>query len=101
MPLLVFAQIWNSFNRGGLDRKPKVFAGMMKNWYFMFITSIGSSFLPEAAPFLISLYIGCLPGYLAYEVPTIGSSPLLLVSLHSHLAPSSVSSRTCEAMATS
>ena len=61
MPLLVFAQIWNTFNCGGLDRKPKVFAGMTKNWYFMVILSIGSSFLPEAAPFLIFLYIGYCP----------------------------------------
>ena len=44
----VFAQIWNSFNSRGLDRKLNVFVGMTKNWYFIAITSIGSSFLPEA-----------------------------------------------------
>jgi len=47
----VFAQIWNSFNSRGLDRKLNVFAGMTKNWYFIAITSIGSSFLPEAVSF--------------------------------------------------
>jgi P-type Ca2+ transporter type 2C len=59
----VFAQIWNSFNSRGLDRKLNVFAGMTKNWYFIAITSIGSSFPPECASFLISLYRGRRPSY--------------------------------------
>ncbi len=40
----VFAQIWNSFNSRRLDRKLNVFEGVTKNWYFIAITSIGSSF---------------------------------------------------------
>jgi Ca2+-transporting ATPase len=59
----VFARIWNSFNSRGLDRKLNVFVGMTKNWHFISITSIGSSFLPEAASFIISLYRGCCPNY--------------------------------------
>jgi Ca2+-transporting ATPase len=59
----VFAQVWNSFNSRGLDRKLNVFAGMTKNWYFLAITAIGSSFLLEAASFLISSYRGCCPNY--------------------------------------
>jgi Ca2+-transporting ATPase len=39
----VFAQIANSFNCRGLDRKLNVFEGMSKNWYFIAITFIGSS----------------------------------------------------------
>ena len=57
----VFAQIWNSFNSRGLDRNLNVFVGMTKNWYFIAITAIGSSFLPKAASFLISLYRVCRP----------------------------------------
>jgi hypothetical protein len=46
----VFAQIWNSFNSRGLDRKLNVFEG------------IGSSFLPDAASLLSSsLHRGCCP----------------------------------------
>ena len=41
----VFAQITNSLNCRRLDRKLNVFEGMMRNWYFMAITFIGSSFL--------------------------------------------------------
>jgi len=59
----VFAQIWNSFNSRGLDRKLNVFTGMTKNWYFIAITLIGSLFPPEAASFLISLYRGCCASY--------------------------------------
>jgi Ca2+-transporting ATPase len=59
----VFAQIWNSFNSRGLDRKLNVFVGITKNWYFIAITLIGSSFLPESAAFLISLYRGCCANY--------------------------------------
>ena len=40
----VFAQITNSLNCRRLDRKLNVFEGMMRNWYFMAITFIGSSF---------------------------------------------------------
>jgi Ca2+-transporting ATPase len=47
----VFAQIWNSFNSRGLDRKLNVFEGMTKNWYFIAITSIGPSLLPDAVSF--------------------------------------------------
>ena len=57
----VFAQIWNSFNSQRLDRKLNVFEGVMKNWYFIAITAIGSSLLPEAALFLISSYRACCP----------------------------------------
>jgi Ca2+-transporting ATPase len=41
----VFAQIFNSFNCRRLDRNLNVFEGVLKNWYFIAITSIGSSFL--------------------------------------------------------
>jgi Ca2+-transporting ATPase len=41
----VFAQITNSLNCRRLDRKLNVFEGMLKNWYFLVITFIGSSFL--------------------------------------------------------
>jgi Ca2+-transporting ATPase len=41
----VFCQICNSFNCRLLDRNLNVFEGVLKNWYFMAITSIGSSFL--------------------------------------------------------
>jgi Ca2+-transporting ATPase len=41
----VFAQITNSLNCRRLDRKLNVFEGMLRNWYFMAITFIGSSFL--------------------------------------------------------
>ncbi len=41
----VFAQIFNSFNCRRLDRNLNVFEGVLKNWYFMAITLIGSSFL--------------------------------------------------------
>ena len=54
--VFVFAQIWNSFNSWRLDTKLNVFEGVMKNWYFIAITAIGSSLLPEAALFLISSY---------------------------------------------
>jgi hypothetical protein len=47
--MCVFAQIWNSFNSRCLDRKLNIFEGVMKNWYFITITAIGSSLLPEAA----------------------------------------------------
>ena len=43
----VFAQITNSLNCRRLDRKLNVFEGMLKNWYFLVITFIGSSFLLE------------------------------------------------------
>jgi Ca2+-transporting ATPase len=59
----VFARIWNSFNSRSLDRKLNVFAGMTKNWHFISITCIGSSFLPEATSFTISLYRSCCPNY--------------------------------------
>ena len=42
----VFAQITNSLNCRRLDTKLNVFEGMLKNWYFMAITFIGSWFLP-------------------------------------------------------
>jgi calcium-translocating P-type ATPase len=61
--IFVFAQIWNSFNSRRLDRKLNVFEGMTKNWYFIAITSIGSSLFPETALFLISLYRGCYSNY--------------------------------------
>jgi Ca2+-transporting ATPase len=61
--VFVFARIGNSFNSRGLDRKLNVFVGMMKNRHFIAITAIGSSFLPEAASFIISLYRGCCPNY--------------------------------------
>jgi Ca2+-transporting ATPase len=57
----VFAQIWNSFNSRRLDRKLNVFEGVTKNWYFIAITAIGSSLLPEVALFLSSSYRGCCP----------------------------------------
>jgi Ca2+-transporting ATPase len=38
----VFAQITNSLNCRRLDRKLNVFEGMLKNWYFLAITFIGS-----------------------------------------------------------
>jgi P-type Ca2+ transporter type 2C len=41
----VFAQITNSLNCRRLDTKLNVFEGMVKNWYFMAITFIGSWFL--------------------------------------------------------
>jgi len=41
----VFAQITNSLNCRRLDTKLNVFEGMLKNWYFMAITFIGSWFL--------------------------------------------------------
>lgn len=43
----VFAQISNSFNCRCLDRNLNVFAGISKNWYFLAITTIGSSPLPR------------------------------------------------------
>jgi Ca2+-transporting ATPase len=43
----VFAQIWNSFNSRRLDRKLNVFEGVTTNWYFIAITSIGSSLFPR------------------------------------------------------
>jgi Ca2+-transporting ATPase len=57
----VFAQIWNSFNSRRLDRKLNVFEGVLENWYFIAITSIGSSLFPETASLLISLYRGFCP----------------------------------------
>ncbi|KAJ7773167.1 Ca-transporting ATPase, partial [Mycena metata] len=36
----VFAQIFNSFNCRRLDRKLNIFEGVLKNWYFIGITSI-------------------------------------------------------------
>jgi Ca2+-transporting ATPase len=39
----VFAQIFNSLNCRRLDRKLNIFEGMTRNWYFMAITTIGSS----------------------------------------------------------
>ena len=57
----MFAQIWSSFNSQRLDRKLNVFKGVTKNWYFIAITAIGSSLLPEAALFLISSYRACCP----------------------------------------
>jgi Ca2+-transporting ATPase len=59
----VFSRIWNSFNSRGLDRKLNVFVGLMKNWYFIAITLIGSSFLLDTASFLISFHRGCCPNY--------------------------------------
>jgi Ca2+-transporting ATPase len=41
----VFAQITNSVNCRRLDTKLNVFEGMLKNWYFLAITFIGSWFL--------------------------------------------------------
>ena len=41
----VFSQICNSLNSRRLDRKLNVFEDMLKNWYFIAITSIGSSLL--------------------------------------------------------
>jgi P-type Ca2+ transporter type 2C len=41
----VFSQIFNSLNSRRLDRKLNVFEGVLKNWYFVVITSIGSLFL--------------------------------------------------------
>jgi P-type Ca2+ transporter type 2C len=101
----VFAQIWNSFNSRGLDRKLNVFVGITQNWYFIAITSIGSSFLVETSSILIFFIQSLLPKLLYASlvaqpsrspvwVLKNGSSPLLLVSLHSHLALSSVSSPT-------
>jgi P-type Ca2+ transporter type 2C len=57
----VFAQIWNSFNSRRLDRKLNVFEGVLKNWYFIAITSIGSSFLRETTSLLIISYRGFCP----------------------------------------
>jgi Ca2+-transporting ATPase len=54
----VFAQISNSFNSRRLDRKLNVFEGVLKNWYFMAITLIGSSFLPGSVSFLNPLNRG-------------------------------------------
>ena len=55
----VFAQIWNSFNSRRLDRKLNVFEGVTTNWYFIAITSIGSSLAPSTASFLSSSYRVC------------------------------------------
>ena len=55
----VFAQIWNSFNSRRLDRKLNVFEGVTTNWYFIAITSIGSSLVPSTASFLSSSYRVC------------------------------------------
>jgi Ca2+-transporting ATPase len=41
--VFVFAQIFNSFNCRRLDRKLNIFEGVLKNWYFIAITSIGWS----------------------------------------------------------
>jgi Ca2+-transporting ATPase len=43
----VFAQIFNSVNCRRLDRKLNIFEGILKNWYFMAITLIGTSYLPR------------------------------------------------------
>jgi Ca2+-transporting ATPase len=99
----VFSRIWNSFNSRGLDRKLNVFVGMTKNRHFIAITSIGSSFLPEAAlvfnfvvqrllPKLLYAPLVERPSRSPVWVLKNGSSPLPLVSLHSHSALSSVSS---------
>ena len=44
-----------------------VFAGMTKIWYFIAITLIGLSLLPEAASFLISIYRGRCPTYYTHH----------------------------------
>jgi Ca2+-transporting ATPase len=41
----VFAQIFNSVNCRRLDRKLNIFEGIIRNWYFIIITLIGTSFL--------------------------------------------------------
>jgi Ca2+-transporting ATPase len=38
----VFAQIFNSVNCRRLDAKLNVFEGVLRNWYFMFITLVGA-----------------------------------------------------------
>jgi Ca2+-transporting ATPase len=38
----VFAQIFNSINCRRLDRKLNIFEGVTRNWYFMFITFLGT-----------------------------------------------------------
>jgi P-type Ca2+ transporter type 2C len=45
----VFAQIFNSLNSRRLDDNLNVFEGMSKNWYFLAITSIGSSSLASCS----------------------------------------------------
>ena len=58
---IVIAQIWNSFNSRRLDRKLNVFEGVLKNWYFIAITSIGSSLPRETASLLIFFVQRFLP----------------------------------------
>ena len=56
---LVFAQISNSFNCRRLDRKFNVFEGMMKNWYFLAVTAIGSSLTSIYTLLLTSVFRDC------------------------------------------
>ncbi|KAF8267743.1 calcium-translocating P-type ATPase [Lactarius quietus] len=64
----VFAQISNSFNCRRLDRKLNVFEGMTKNWYFVAVTTIGSS--PRQVAVQVSI---CLFGGSAFGVTRIGA----------------------------
>lgn len=41
--IFVFAQVFNSINSRRLDNKLNIFEGILKNYYFMFITLIGMS----------------------------------------------------------
>lgn len=45
-----FAQIFDLFDGRRLDRKPNIFGGTIKNWYFMAITFVGLSFLLNLHP---------------------------------------------------
>lgn len=82
----VFAQIWNSFNSRGLDRKLNVFVGMTKNWYFIAITFIGSSFVPETACTVSNFLcaevaaqiIICIIGGAAFQVTRMGAKEWII-----------------------
>jgi Ca2+-transporting ATPase len=58
----VFMQISNSFNCRRLDRNLNVFEGMTTNWYFIAVTTFGSSLSCDFTVLLTSIIRGCCTG---------------------------------------